>query len=143
MLSPKCKYAFRAVLYLAVNGSASNKCGITEITTELKLPQPYLSKILHELVRKGILSSAKGPNGGFYLTESNANIKLLAIVQAVDGLLSLDTCGLGLENCSSEHPCPIHYEYIISRTNLKSLMVSKTIGQLAQEVKENNLTLVR
>lgn len=134
MLSSKCKYAFRSVLFLAANSSPKQKCGLKEISAKLHIPTPYLGKILQELVVKGIISSTKGPNGGFFLSDLNKNLKLTKVVEKVDGLSVFNSCGLGLEKCSADHPCPIHYEFILSRDSLKSLLDSKSIAELSQEV---------
>lgn len=143
MISNKCKYAFRAILLLAVKSSETKKIRISELAEELKIPTPYLGKILQELVPKSIISSIKGPRGGFYLTEKNQQAPLIKIIEAIDGLAYFEKCGLGLEDCSDSHPCPIHEDFKKSRDHLKTVFTNKTIRELASEITANELILVR
>lgn len=143
MISKKCKYALRAVLHLAVESSVSEKVGLRSLADQLKIPAPYLGKILQELVSKHIISSTKGPNGGFYLTKKNQVAPLLKIVAAIDGLGFFENCGLGIEECSDDHPCPIHNDFKVIRNHLKNVFTTKTIQDLAGEITMHNLILVR
>ena len=143
MISKKCKYALRAVLHLAVESSITDKVGLRSLADELKIPAPYLGKILQELVSKHIISSTKGPNGGFYLTKKNQGAPLLRIVEAVDGLGFFTNCGLGIEECSDHHPCPIHNDFKVIRDHFKKVFTNKTIQDLAGEITLHNLILVR
>jgi len=143
MISKKCKYALRAVLHLAVESSQTNKMGIRVLAEELKIPAPYLGKILQDLVPRNIISSTKGPNGGFYLTEKNEEAPLINIIDAVDGLAFFENCGLGIKECSDMHPCPIHGDFKIVRDHLKTVFTNKTVKDLATEITLHNLILVR
>lgn len=142
MISNKCKYALRAILFLAVESNETKKIRISELAEELKIPTPYLGKILQELVPKSIISSIKGPRGGFYLTEKNQQAPLIKIIEAIDGLAYFEKCGLGLEDCSDSHPCPIHEDFKKSRDHLKTVFTNKTIRELASEIIANELILV-
>ena len=142
MISNKCKYALRAVLYLAVESSISKKIRKDVLAEELEIPMPYLAKILQELVPKNVISSSKGPNGGFYLTEENLNAPVISVIEAIDGLSYFEQCGLGLKNCSDGNPCPIHLEFKQVRDRLKAVFSNKSIQKLASEITENEWTLV-
>ena len=65
MLSNTCKYAIRAVIYLAVNDEDGKKIGIKQISKDLDIPTPFLGKILQSLAKQKLLKSTKGPHGGF------------------------------------------------------------------------------
>lgn len=84
MLSNTCKYAIRAVLFLAVN-ETSGKIGIKHISDTLNMPSPFLGKILQILAKHKILNSTKGPHGGFGLGRKAEDITLLDIVSIIDG----------------------------------------------------------
>lgn len=109
MLSSSSKYAVNAVLYLAVHSSDKNKIRAREIAEAIKLPSPFLSKLLQSLSRENIISSSKGPTGGFYLTKQALNTPLIEVVNIIDGTNRLEDCVLGLKKCSSEQPCPVHF----------------------------------
>lgn len=143
MISNKCQYALRAILYLSVEADEKHKKSIRDIAGALNMPGPYLGKILQEIVAKQIISSAKGPNGGFYLTPKNLRTSLIEVIEAVDGLSYFTSCGLGLSECSEDHPCPIHDDFKIVRDHIQHVFSSKTIQELAKEIKANDLFLVR
>jgi len=84
MLSNSCRYGIKAVIYLASQPS-DVKTGIKKISTDLNLPTPYLAKILQQLAKQKILSSAKGPHGGFSLLRDSRKITLLDIIVSIDG----------------------------------------------------------
>lgn len=144
MLSQKTKYAIRAVLYLSVNASKNGKLkGGKEISEELKIPSAFTIKILQELAKKNIISSVKGPKGGFYLSEKNLNLPLIRIIDAMDDMAFFNSCGLGLSECSEEKPCPVHGTFKIARNNLFQLFSKKNISELSEEIINNDFILVR
>lgn len=108
MISNSAKYAIKAVIYLGLHSSKSNKILTREMFEEIQVSESYLAKILQQLSRRGIISSTKGRNGGFYLSEQNFEHSLMDIVRVVDGDQSVDSCILGISNCNLDHPCPLH-----------------------------------
>ncbi|MDX1314101.1 MAG: Rrf2 family transcriptional regulator [Eudoraea sp.] len=108
MISNSAKYAIKAVIYLGLHSSKSNKVLTREMFEEIQVSESYLAKILQELSRRGIISSTKGRNGGFYLSTENLEHSLMDIVRVVDGDQSVDSCILGISNCDIDHPCPLH-----------------------------------
>lgn len=143
MLSQKCKYSLRTLFFLASGPDKNLKKSLKALSEELKIPMHYLGKILQELVHKNVVSSAKGPNGGFFLTPQNLEFPLMKIIEIIDGLEVFNACGLGLESCSSEKPCPIHNDYILVRDKLKQTFENKRVIDLANEIRDNDFALVR
>lgn len=144
MLSQKSKYAIRAVLYLAANSQETEKLiGSKELASALKTPLAFTGKVLQELARKKIISSTKGPGGGFYLSEDNRSKRLMDILEAMDDLSYFTTCGLGLSACSDTQPCPIHETYKVSRDNLLELFNNTTIEELTKDIEKFQYYLVR
>lgn len=141
MLSNASKYAINAVLFLALDAHKERKVGAKEIAVSIDVPIPFLSKLLQDLSRKGIISSSKGPNGGFYLTEENRKQKLLVVVDQIDGLSKLEQCVLGLANCSSEKPCPMHTMVQPLRKKFLNELSSNSIAAFAKKVQEGKTFL--
>lgn len=136
MLSKSCKYAIRAVLYLAISADEGNKMKAEEIAEKLDIPKHFLAKILQPLAKRGIISSTKGRQGGFYLNEVNKSNKLLTIIEYFDGKDVFINCILGLNHCSNEMPCPYHNWVDPCRTLLYSKIQSETIGTSAKRIDE-------
>lgn len=141
MFSKSCKYAIRAVLYLAVNSNEEKKLGVKEISEELDVPKHFLAKILQQLSKHGLISSTKGPSGGFYLSESDLHKPLRLVVESIDGPEVFHSCILGLPVCSSENPCPLHTTAFAYRQGLLQLLDDQDIEELARKVKTNELNI--
>jgi len=143
MLSITCKYAIRAVLYLAVNAEAGHKIGIKQISNELGIPAPFLGKILQSLAKHKLLSSTKGPNGGFGLGKKSGDILLMDVVQIIDGMEGFHKCAIGVRNCSEfENPCAIHTRYAELREEISKIFEVETIEHLALNIKDGKLGFV-
>ncbi len=141
MLSNACKYAIRALIYLASRSKGDQKVSIREISAEVDSPLPFTAKIMQSLSKQGLVSSLKGPNGGFFLEAAQAEVALIEIVKAIDGLQMLHGCGLGLKSCSESHPCPIHADFSLIREGFNKLLKEKTIRSLAIELQEGGSNL--
>lgn len=140
MLSNSCRYGIRAVIYLASYFPGKNNIGIKKISEDLKLPTPYLAKILQQLVKNKILDSTKGPNGGFSLHKKPESITLLDIVKIIDGDNLIKNCiihdGFCAEVRRNKKACPLHNDYSVVRENLIRLFRRKTVAELVKEAKE-------
>jgi Rrf2 family protein len=138
MLSNTSKYAVRAVIYLALHAGEEKKIGIKKISEDLKIPSPFLGKILQSLAKHKLLSSTKGPSGGFGLGRPAEEITLYHIVDIIDGNDLFENCLISLNKCSQEEPyCPMHDRYVEIRKELKTLFQQQTIHELAADAKEN------
>ena len=141
MFSKACEYAIRAALYISVKSIGGSKLGIQEIAKETDSPTHFTAKILQRLARQGIISSTKGPNGGFFLDPKSKPIPLSAIVKAIDGGDILHSCSLGLKDCSNKFPCPIHNEIMAYKDRLRKVMNEKTVQQLAIDLAQGKTFL--
>jgi Rrf2 family iron-sulfur cluster assembly transcriptional regulator len=139
MLSNTSKYAIRAMIYLALNAGTESKIGIKKISDDLDIPSPFLAKILQVLAKHKMLSSTKGPNGGFALGKEPHKITLYKIVTVIDGNDIFDKCLISLRSCHEENtPCPIHKKYEVIRHEIKKLFQQQDIMDLANDIKTQN-----
>ena len=136
MFSNSSKYALKAVLYLALFSSEKKKIMVKDLSKPINVPQPYIAKLLQELSREKIISSTRGPKGGFYLSKSNRNQQVINIIYAIDGEKKINSCMLSLEHCNEEKPCPLHNLVNPYRTKTLKSLQNKTINDLCEEVKQ-------
>ncbi len=141
MFSQACKYGIRAVLYLAKETAPDHKIGVRELAEVIQTPKHFLAKILQQLSKNELISSAKGPRGGFYLTEVQKKAPLIGVIESIDGPEVFNGCILGLPVCSSEHPCPLHIQAFAYRDGLLYQLRHQTIGELAKRVEREGLQL--
>jgi Rrf2 family protein len=137
MLSNACQYAIRSILYLAIHTDETKKIGVKKIAEELETPQPFLAKLLQQLTKNKLVSSTKGPNGGFYLNDKNKENAIWDIVKNIDGTEKFEQCFLGLAKCGDENPCPVHYIAAPFKKRILSDFRDKTILQFSEEIKES------
>lgn len=137
MLSNSCRYGIKAVIYLAGKDPKKGNIGIKQISKDLGLPTPFLAKIMQQLAKNRILTSAKGPNGGFGLLKKPESITLLDIVRILDGEGIFRNCIIDTKNCKSvksgNKPCPVHDDYVKIRTELVSIFKIRTIAELVEK----------
>jgi|SRR5690606_13685416 len=141
MFSKACEYGIRAVIYIWSQNNKGIKLGIKDICREIDAPEFFTAKILQSLAKQGIISSAKGPNGGFYIKKEQENLALIDLVTAIDGNQIFEGCGLGLKVCSEVNPCPIHYQFKSIREQLKTMLVGTSIKDLAGDLEKGNVFL--
>ncbi len=135
MFSKSCEYAIKAVIHLCMETHEGGRLSINDIAVAIDSPEPFTAKILQTLSKHKIISSAKSPGGGFYVEQKKKPIYVMDIVHLMDGEDALNRCGLGLKECSEDHPCPIHNEFKSYSSRLKKLLETKTIQQFAAEIK--------
>lgn len=137
MLSNTCKYAIRALIYLANYSREEKKIGIKKISEDLNIPSPFLGKIMQSLARDGILKSTKGPNGGFILGKNPEEISLYDIVVHVDGEKYFNNCIIRLEPCScfteGETTCPVHRRFSSMRTELIGFFKETNLNDIIED----------
>jgi Rrf2 family protein len=137
MLSSANKYAIRSVLYLALYSNESKKIGVRKIADKIEAPQPFLAKLLQQLTKDQLVSSLKGPNGGFYLSKENKKNTIWDVFKSIDGTKKFDQCFLGLSKCSAENPCPVHFIVADFKERILEEFKDKTISQFADEIISN------
>jgi Rrf2 family protein len=129
IFSKKCELALQAVLFLSAQ-KPNELFSAADISTSLKVPKEFVSKVLQSLTDSGIVASRKGKSGGFYLGKSPSQIRLIDIVAAIDELAMFHSCVLGFPGCSSEHPCPVHHKWGKLREETYKMLSDQTLEEL-------------
>ena len=140
--SAATKYAIRAVCHIG-HLSPGSKAQVKEISEALDIPQAFLSKILQDLARKGILSSTKGPGGGFRLNCSPEECSLYSLVEAVEGPMPEGECLLGLSLCAEETKCPLHDTWKDIQDAFRQTMESTSVKDVVDADKRKREALER
>jgi Rrf2 family protein len=134
-------YALQALASMPEDGSFAMAKDIAE---SLKLPAPYLAKILQSLARAGILESVRGPKGGFRLARPAHRVTVGEVLVAMEGEGSLDRCVMGFPQCDSENPCPMHDAWSAVKTQVDDSMTGTTLRDLQlTKIRRSQLALPR
>ena len=142
MFSKACEYGIKAAVFIAINSFENKRVSTKAIAKEINSPEAFTAKILQDLVRHNIVYSIQGAYGGFELDQKNlASIKLSQIVEAIDGDKIYNGCGLGLEICDENHPCPVHDKFKVVRDELKHMLENTSLEELALNIKSGTTFL--
>lgn len=137
MFSKATEYALRATIYIAKKGTEEKKLGMEEVARAIDSPQSFTAKILQALTKDNkVVSSVRGPNGGFFMTDKAKKLPVRIILQVMGEDEVLEKCVLGLKRCSETEPCPMHAQYKAIKQQLIRLFASKTIQQLTDDMEE-------
>lgn len=132
MFSKACEYGIRALIFLAMKSNDGERVNISAISKQIDGPEAFTAKVLQQLVKGGVVTSRKGPHGGFEISQKKmAETTLADIVAIIDGAKIYNGCGLGLKECSEEKPCPLHFQFANVRDGLKTMLENTTLKTLA------------
>ncbi len=135
IFSKKCELALQAVLFLSIK-DRERIFNAAEVSAELKVPKEFVSKMLQILTDSGIVGSRKGKNGGFFLNKHPRDIRLIDIVEAIDGRSVFENCVLGFPGCSNENPCPVHNTWGKLRDQALKMLTAETLEDLSDKTKK-------
>ncbi|WP_413998035.1 RrF2 family transcriptional regulator [Flavobacterium sp. W1B] len=142
MFSKTCEYGIRATIFIASESFQNNRVGLKDIAKKIDSPEAFTAKILQILSKNNIIHSIKGVGGGFEIPRDKINqIKLAQIVTAIDGDRVFTGCGLGLNHCFEEHPCPVHDKFKEIRNGLAAMLENTTLEELALGIKSGDTFL--
>ncbi len=142
MFSKACEYGIKAAIFIAQKSSEGQRLRVKEIAKDIDSPLAFTSKILQRLVHHQLIQSSRGAQGGFYLPAGKSEqITLAEIVNAIDGDNIYQGCGLGLEVCDEERPCPIHEQFKEIRFKLKCMLENTSLKALVDDLDKGHTVL--
>lgn len=106
-LTTKGRYAVTAMLDLALH-ERKGPISLADISTRQEISLSYLEQLFAKLRRAGLVSSVRGPGGGYKLGQSDGEISVAAVVDAVNETMDATRCG-GKGDCYNGQPCLTHY----------------------------------
>lgn len=132
MLSATAEYALRAVLFLA-RQPAGSLASADEVATAIGAPRNYLSKILYELRKAGIVTSTAGRTGGFALARDSRQLAVATVVDRFDTTPPTTACLLGNRRCDPGAPCAAHERWSTVKRDYRDALEQTTIAALVGE----------
>jgi Rrf2 family transcriptional regulator, iron-sulfur cluster assembly transcription factor len=160
-LTTKGRFAVTAMLDLALHEAlANNEAKSSSTTAEIKpvtlagiserqnISLSYLEQLFSRLRRQGLVTSVRGPGGGYRLARDYSEISVAEIINAVDEQIDATQCG-GQENCKDEGRCMTHDLWMTLNTkildylagvSLADMVESQTSGKKVTMMPRNNHT---
>jgi Rrf2 family protein len=119
MLSQRTRYTIRALLHLA-DRFGQGPVQLTEIAEAQKIPPKFLTVMLSQMIREGLVASRRGREGGYWLAKQPAEISYGSIVRLTRGSLGLLPCASRYayekcKNCITEDKCRLHRVMLMVR----------------------------
>ncbi|HAT75453.1 MAG TPA: transcriptional regulator [Flavobacterium sp.] len=143
MFSKTCEYAIRACIFIASQSYQNKRTTIKDISENIDSPRSFTAKILQILAKKEIVHSIKGIGGGFEIPKENIKkINLAQIVSAIDGETVFKSCGLGINHCSDERPCPLNKKFKSIRENLAKMLENTYLEELVFDINSGDSFLI-
>lgn len=137
IFSKSVEYALKSIIY--INNNYINKSIKPEnISLELNLPKAYISKLLQNVVKSGILVSSKGKNGGFI--PGNNDLLVSDLINSIEGCDKRDNCIMGISKCGDENPCPMHQYFKPIKEKLISDVLNRKISDIIKM--DEKMTLI-
>ncbi len=137
-LTTKGRYAVTAMLDLALHVD-QGPVSLAEISARQQISLSYLEQLFAKLRRKELVSSVRGPGGGYQLNREPADISVVEVVDAVDEQVDITQCG-GEGDCNSEGFCLTHYlwtdlseqiHHFLSGITLASLVARREVQRVS------------
>jgi Rrf2 family protein len=129
MLSQASGYATMALGYVASAGG--KPVLVRKIAEACEIPAPYLSKIINNLARAGLVTTQRGIGGGVTLSREATTISLFDLCAALDDPILDQRCMLGVAQCSDARACPAHEFSVSLRARQLAFLQSKTVADIA------------
>src|SRR3954451_24798545 len=105
-LTTKGRFAVTAMIDLALN-NGSGPVTLADISERQKISLSYLEQLFGKLRRRALVSSVRGPGGGYNLANPSDQVSVADIIVAVDEPIDATQCG-GKENCKDDKKCITH-----------------------------------
>jgi Rrf2 family protein len=132
-LTRAADYAVRVMIHMA-GLPPGTRTSRTELATAAGCPDQFLSKVLQDLTRAGLVVSHRGNTGGFELPTVRGTASVLEVVEAVEGPLRLNVCLTHDHACERQQWCPAHTVWAKAQEALVGVLRGTTISELAKQV---------
>jgi Rrf2 family transcriptional regulator, nitric oxide-sensitive transcriptional repressor len=131
MFSKTVEYALRTVAHLAYE--APNARTTEQIAAATRIDSAtYLSKVIQELVRKGVVKSQRGIGGGITLAKPAEELTILEVVNAVEPIERITSCPLGLKS-HGIRLCPLHRRMDDALAMVEAAFAKSTLAEILAE----------
>jgi Rrf2 family protein len=130
MITQTVQYALQILGHLRSRGK--DRVSGDEIARATGIPANYLSKILNQLRKAGLVDSRKGWGGGFMLRHEALRRPITDVVAIFEGrgARGVAECAFGLSRCDEKDPCPLHPFWESIREKYDDMLRKTSIGDL-------------
>jgi Rrf2 family protein len=133
VLSQRTRYAIRALLHLG-DRFGQGPVQLAEIAEKQNIPAKFLTVILSEMKRAGLVETLRGKEGGYWLARDPSEITYGQIVRLTRGSLALVPCAARLgyqpcDNCINEAECRLRAVMMSVRDETANILDGVSLSQ--------------
>jgi Rrf2 family iron-sulfur cluster assembly transcriptional regulator len=136
-LTTKGRYAVTAMLDLALHCN-DGAVSLAEISQRQGISLSYLEQLFSRLRKQGLVTSTRGPGGGYCLSRDAAQIAVADVITAVDEIVDATRCK-GKQNCHDSHACLTHDLWVDLSTQIHAFLSNITLANLVER-RNNTVT---
>ena len=138
-LTTKGRFAVTAMLDLALNEDAK-PVTLAGISERQAISLSYLEQLFSRLRRQGLVTSVRGPGGGYRLAKPHVEISVSHIISAVDELIDATQCA-GKDDCHDTGRCMTHDLWASLNTKILDYLSGVTLAELVENQRQNDAGL--
>lgn len=127
-LTTKGRYAVTAMLDLALHAE-TGPVSLADISERQGISISYLEQLFAKLRRRHLVSSVRGPGGGYRLSRSGGEIDVAEVIAAVDESVDATRCG-GQGDCQEGHTCLTHHLWCDLSDQIQDFLSGITLEEL-------------
>lgn len=132
-LTHRADYAVRAMLALAAT-SRDDWLSTRRIADSMAIPRRFLPQVMGDLARAGLVDAQTGRTGGYRLARAAASIRLLEVIEAVEGNGRRQTCVLRGGPCGRDGQCAVHDVFFAAQEAMLEQLATATFADLARRL---------
>ena len=126
--SKTTSYSLNVLSYMAKHGNV--RMSASYLHDKLSIPYSYLRQVLSGLSKNGFIDSNRGTRGGFIISRDKSTIFLADIIEATEGLDSLNRCIMGFSKCPFNYGCSMHPVWVEMRSNILNVLKQTSLADL-------------
>ncbi len=136
-ISTKGRYGLRILIDLAMNESPKPRL-LRDIAMSQQISEKYISRLVIDLRRKGLVRSIRGVNGGFHLGKKPQDVTLLDILEAMEGPISIVDCVTAPSKCKRNAHCAARGIWLQLNEGIRGLMGKITLADILEACYRQN-----
>jgi len=129
-LSNTSQYAVRILSYIA-NHKEKTLFSATDLSNQLSIPYKFLTKIMTELVKRDLIESIRGRDGGFKLKKDAKEIKVDDILTIFNDSIKDEECILGIGFCNGKCKCALHDQWMEPKLLMQKMFRESNLEDIA------------
>ena len=134
-ISTRGRYGLRILLDLALHDNGSPRM-IRDIAGSQRISEKYISRLIIDLRRAGMVKSIRGSRGGYRIARYPKNLTVLDVIEAMEGPVSIIDC-VTTESCDRQRGCAVRSIWCDMNNQIRSALAAVTLQDVIDRQREN------